>query len=31
MISEIMFMTVMFAAVGVSIKGCCGIIRKLIK
>lgn len=31
MISEIIFMTVMFAATVFTVKGCCGILRKLIK
>ena len=31
MISEIVFMTVMFAAITITIKGLCGIAGKLIK
>jgi hypothetical protein len=31
MVSEIVFMTVMFAAIGITIKGACGIAGKLIK
>ena len=31
MITEIIFMTVMFAAITVIIKGCCGILGKFIK
>jgi hypothetical protein len=31
MVSEIMFMTVMFAAIGFTIKGLCGIAGRLVK
>ena len=31
MISEIVFMTVMFAAIGITIKGLCGIAGRLVK